>query len=131
MVTAAFNVAAPLLRASCRRCTSSTSQITQRFLASSPASGRAAAAHHGLEMTPATKRNNRLVALACLAFAGSVYTYSIRKLKEEDLNDLEEDITVVNLHESGLKATKFKGLLEESQKKEQEKEEEEEEMEGG
>ena len=36
---------------------------------------------------------------------------------------------MVNLHESGLKATKFKGLLEESQKKEKEKEEEEEEEE--
>jgi hypothetical protein len=33
---------------------------------------------------------------------------------------------VVNLHESGLKATKFKGLLEESLKKEKEEEEEEE-----
>jgi hypothetical protein len=35
-----------------------------------------------MEVTPEIRRRNRLVALACVAFAFSVYSYSIRRLKE-------------------------------------------------
>lgn len=35
-----------------------------------------------MEVSPEVRRRNRLVALACVAFAFSVYSYSIRKLKE-------------------------------------------------
>ncbi len=38
--------------------------------------------HPSLEVSPEVKKRNRLVALACVAFAFSVYSYSIRKLKE-------------------------------------------------
>lgn len=41
---------------------------------------------------------------------------------QEDMTELEE-MTVVNMHESGLKATKFKSLLEDS-KEEQERQQE-------
>lgn len=34
-----------------------------------------------MEVTPEIRRRNRLVALACVAFAFSVYSYSIRQLK--------------------------------------------------
>lgn len=35
-----------------------------------------------VEVTPEVRRRNRLVALACVAFAFSVYSYSIRQLKQ-------------------------------------------------
>lgn len=35
-----------------------------------------------MEVTPEVRRRNRLVALACVAFAFSVYSYSIRQLKQ-------------------------------------------------
>lgn len=41
---------------------------------------------------------------------------------QEDMSELEE-VTVVNMHESGLKATKFKGLLEATEEEERQVEE--------
>ena len=68
------------------------------------------------QVPPKVRQKNLIVAALCLLFVGGVYGYSIRKLKDDELSALEEEVNMINLHESGLKATKVKELLEEVEK---------------
>ena len=65
------------------------------------------------QVSPKVRQKNLVVAALCLLFVGGVYAYSIRKLKDDELSALEEEVININLHESGLKATKVKELLDE------------------
>lgn len=68
------------------------------------------------QVPPKVRQKNLVVAGLCLLFTGGVYTYSISKLKEDELSALEEEAININLHESGLKATKVKELLDQIEK---------------